>query len=33
MVTRAQLLDAGLSPDQVHRWVKAGRLIRVHQGV
>ena len=33
MVTRAQLLDAGLSPDQVHRWVKAGRLIAVHRGV
>jgi very-short-patch-repair endonuclease len=33
MVTRAQLLNAGFSHDQVHRWVKAGRLITVHRGV
>jgi very-short-patch-repair endonuclease len=33
MVTRAQLLNAGLSHDQLHRWVKAGRLITVHRGV
>jgi very-short-patch-repair endonuclease len=33
MVTRPQLLNAGFSPDTVKRWIKAGRLIRLHQGV
>jgi very-short-patch-repair endonuclease len=33
MLARWQLLRAGLSPDTVDRWVKAGRLIRVHRGV
>ena len=33
IVTRAQLLDAGVGPDTVKHWVKAGQLIRVHQGV
>jgi very-short-patch-repair endonuclease len=33
IVTRAQLLDAGLSPQTVQRWVKAGHLIALHRGV
>jgi hypothetical protein len=33
VVTRAQLLSAGLSPDAIDRWLKAGRLLRVHRGV
>jgi very-short-patch-repair endonuclease len=33
VVTRRQLLRAGVSPDAVDRRAKAGRLQRVHQGV
>jgi very-short-patch-repair endonuclease len=33
IVTRSQLLDAGLAPTTIDREIKAGRLIRVHQGV
>jgi hypothetical protein len=33
IVTRRQLVDAGLSADTVDRWIKAGRLIAVHRGV
>jgi predicted transcriptional regulator of viral defense system len=33
IVSRAQLLNAGVGPDTVDRWIKAGRLIRVHRGV
>jgi Transcriptional regulator, AbiEi antitoxin/Protein of unknown function (DUF559) len=33
MITRSQLLNAGVGPDTVDRWIKAGRLIRVHRGV
>ena len=32
-VTRAQLLAAGFSVAGIHRSVRAGRLIRIHQGV
>ncbi len=33
MVTRAQLLAAGLSPDAIEHRVAKGRLSRVHRGV
>jgi len=33
IVTRRQLLNAGVGPDTVDRWIKSGRLIRVHRGV
>jgi very-short-patch-repair endonuclease len=33
IATHAQLLDAGFSPDKIHRWVKAGHLITLHRGV
>jgi Transcriptional regulator, AbiEi antitoxin len=33
IVTRAQLLNAGVGSKHVDRWVQAGRLIRVHQGI
>jgi hypothetical protein len=33
VVTRAQLLNAGLSDDAIDRRVKAGRLLGVHRGV
>jgi very-short-patch-repair endonuclease len=33
VLTRPQLLNAGVGPDTIDRWVKAGRLIRLHQGV
>jgi hypothetical protein len=32
-VTRAQLLDAGLDPRTVERWVASGKLIRAYRGV
>jgi hypothetical protein len=32
-VTRAQLLDAGLDPRTVERWVASGKLIRVYRSV
>lgn len=32
-VKRVQLLELGLSADAINRWVKAGRLYRVHRGV
>jgi hypothetical protein len=32
-VTRVQLLDAGMDPRTVERWVAKGMLIRVHRGV
>jgi very-short-patch-repair endonuclease len=33
ITTHGQLLDAGFSPDKIHRWVKAGHLIPLHRGV
>jgi very-short-patch-repair endonuclease len=33
VVTFAQLIEAGLSRTSVSRWVQAGRLYRLHQGV
>ena len=33
MVTRRQLLDAGLTARQVEGWLRSGRLHRVHRGV
>lgn len=33
VVSRAQLLDAGLSASAIKRWVGAGRLIALHRGV
>jgi very-short-patch-repair endonuclease len=33
IVTRSQLLHAGVGPDTIKQWVNTGRLIRVHQGV
>jgi very-short-patch-repair endonuclease len=33
MLTRAQLLNAGVHPGTIKRWVNAGRLIRLHRGV
>jgi hypothetical protein len=33
ILTRSQLLDAGLAPTSIDREINAGRLIRVHQGV
>jgi hypothetical protein len=33
MVTRGQLLDAGVSVNTLDRWVKSGRLIGVYRGV
>jgi very-short-patch-repair endonuclease len=33
LLTRAQLLQAGLTSEQIRRWAETGRLIRVHQGV
>ena len=33
ILTRSQLLHAGVGPDTVKHWVKTGRLIRVHRGV
>ena len=33
MLTRAQLLNAGLSTDTIQRWISAGRLIPVYRGV
>jgi hypothetical protein len=32
-VTRTQLLALGVRPDQIKRWCRAGRLVRVHAGV
>jgi very-short-patch-repair endonuclease len=33
MLTRPQLLNAGVDPGTIKRWVNAGRLVRIHQGV
>lgn len=33
MITHEQLLEAGLSRDQVRRWAVKGLLLRVHRGV
>ena len=33
VVTRAQTLAAGASPDQIKRWLAAGRLHGIHRGV
>lgn len=33
VVTRGQLVGAGLSQDQIKRWIKQGLLHRVHRGV
>jgi hypothetical protein len=33
MVTRSQLLTAGVSVNTIDRWLKAGRLIGLYRGV
>ena len=33
LLTRPQLLNAGVGPRTVDHWVKTGRLLRIHQGV
>jgi very-short-patch-repair endonuclease len=33
ILTRSQLLQAGVRSDTIRRWLSAGRLIRVHQGI
>lgn len=33
IVTTEQLFGLGMSPDQIQRWVEAGRLHRLHRGV
>src|SRR5215216_1835875 len=33
ILTRAQLLDAGLGPRTIDRWIHTGRLITLHRGV
>jgi len=33
IITRAQLLTAGVGPDTVDHWIKTGRLIKLHRGV
>ena len=33
IVTRAQLLNAGVGPDTVAHWIKTGRLVKLHRGV
>jgi predicted transcriptional regulator of viral defense system len=33
IVSRSQLIDAGVGPDTVDRWIKAGRLLRMYRGV
>jgi very-short-patch-repair endonuclease len=33
MVTRPQLLNAGVRANTIDHWVKTGRLLRIHQGV
>ncbi|HET8754369.1 MAG TPA: type IV toxin-antitoxin system AbiEi family antitoxin domain-containing protein [Solirubrobacteraceae bacterium] len=33
IVSRAQLLNAGVGPDTIKHWIKTGRLIRLHHGV
>jgi very-short-patch-repair endonuclease len=33
ILTRSQLLHAGVGPDTIKRWVSAGRLIQIHRGV
>lgn len=33
LITTAQLLEAGLSPQAIHRRVRRGQLIRIHRGV
>jgi very-short-patch-repair endonuclease len=33
ILTRSQLLQAGVGSDTIRRWITTGRLIRIHQGV
>jgi very-short-patch-repair endonuclease len=33
IVTRGQLVNAGVGPDTVDHWLKTGRLIKLHRGV
>jgi very-short-patch-repair endonuclease len=33
IITRAQLLNAGVGSKHIDRWLQTGRLIRIHQGV
>ena len=33
IITRSQLLHAGVGPDTIKRWVNTGRLIALHRGV
>ena len=33
ILTRAQLLDAGVGPDTIDHWIRTGRLIKLHRGV
>jgi very-short-patch-repair endonuclease len=33
VVTRRQLMDAGLSPATINRWLRTGRLRKLHRGV
>jgi very-short-patch-repair endonuclease len=33
ILTRSQLLHAGVGSDTIRRWIKTGRLIRIHQGI
>ena len=33
MLTRSQLLNAGVGPGTIKRWVNDGRLVQIHRGV